>query len=306
MNTQTSQLAERMASGKSILLAEVSPPQGTDPAPVRAAARQFAGKVHAIGVNDNRDQVAMSAMAAAALIAAEGLEPILHITTRDRNRIALVSEALGAQALGIRNLLCTSGTHQTRGRFRAAKNVYDIDSIQLLQMFAGLAKDGRLVGEERGIESAGPFCLAAVAAPFADPLEIQIMRLGKKTRAGAKLLITQPIYDRERFDVWWKEVTRHGLHEQAAIVAGIQPLVGSHLKEAQESKQPLPRIPEAMLGQILAGKDPAAQRVKAVEIALETIAQLSKLPGLRGFCISSEGDLEASLQIIDKSGLRSD
>ena len=107
----------------------------------------------------------MSALAAAALVAAEGLEPILHVTTRDRNRIALVSEALGAQALGIRNLLCTSGTHQTLGRFRAAKNVYDIDSIQLLQTYAGLAGDCRLLGEEHGIEAAGPFCLAAVASP---------------------------------------------------------------------------------------------------------------------------------------------
>ena len=149
MSKQATGLQERIASGKAILLAEISPPRGADPAPVRAAAKRYAGKVHALGVSDNRDRVAMSALAAASLVAAEGVEPILHVTTRDRNRIALVSEALGAQALGIRNLLCTSGTHQTLGRFRAARNVFDIDSVQLLQTYAGLASDGAAGGRKR-------------------------------------------------------------------------------------------------------------------------------------------------------------
>src|SRR3990167_5031101 len=120
-------LQEHLASGKPLWVAEISPPQGADPMPVRALAKRYAGKIHAMGISDNREKVAMAALAAAALVAAEGIEPILHVTTRDRNRIALVSEALGAQALGVRNVLCTSGSHQTLGRFRAAKNVYDID-----------------------------------------------------------------------------------------------------------------------------------------------------------------------------------
>jgi methylenetetrahydrofolate reductase (NADPH) len=304
MVTQATRLAERIASGKPLLLAEISPPQSADAAPVREAARKCAGRVHAVGVSDNRERVSMSALAAASLVAAEGLEPILHITTRDRNRIALVSEALGAQALGIRNLLCTSGTHQTLGRFRAAKNVYDIDSIQLLQVCAGLAGGCGLVGEGSGFQGAGPFCLAAVAAPFADPLELQITRLVKKTKAGANLLVTQPVYDLERFGVWWQEVTRRGIHEQAAIVAGIEPLVNGHLSDAQAGKRPSPKIPPAILER-LSVSDPAQQRAKAIEIALETIGRLASFSGLRGFCISSDGDLEAALQIIDKSGLGS-
>ena len=305
MSTQATCLAERIVSGKPILLAEISPPRGADAAPLRDAAGGYAGKVHAVGISDNREHVSMSALAAAALVAAEGLEPILHVTTRDRNRIALVSEALGAQALGIRNLLCTSGTHQTLGRFRAARNVYDIDSIQLLQTYAGLAGDCRLLGEEQGIEAAGPFCLAAVASPFADPLELQVSRLVKKTRAGAVLLVTQPVYDVERFGVWWNEVTRRGIHEQAAIVAGIQPLANGHLSDAQAGQRPAPRIPKSMLDRIASAGDPAQRRAKAIEIALETIGQLARLTGLRGFCISSDGDLAAALQIIDKSGLGS-
>ncbi len=304
MSRQASGLAERIASGRPILLAEISPPRGVDAAVVRDAARRYAGKVHAVGVSDNREQVSMSALAAAALVAAEGLEPILHVTTRDRNRIALVSEALGAQALGIRNLLCTSGTHQTLGRFRAAKNVYDIDSIQLLQTYSGLAGDCRLVGDDQGIAEAGPFCLAAVAAPFADPLDLQVARLTKKTRAGATLLVTQPVYDLERFGIWWQAVTRCGIHEQAAIVAGVQPLTNGHLSHAQAGHRPAPRIPAAILERLSVG-DLAERRAQAIEIALETIKQLAGFPGLRGFCISSDGDLEAGLQVIDKSGLGS-
>jgi methylenetetrahydrofolate reductase (NADPH) len=203
MSTQATGLQERIASGKTILLAEIHPPRGADPTPLRAAAKRYAGKVHAVGVSDNRDRVAMSALAAASLLSAEGLEPILHVTTRDRNRIALVSEALGAQALGIRNLLCTSGTHQTLGSCRAARNVYDIDAVQLLQTYAHLASDCGLLGES-GLEGAGPFCLGAVASPDADPPALQTLRFAKKTRAGARFLVTQPVYDLDRFEAWWK------------------------------------------------------------------------------------------------------
>jgi methylenetetrahydrofolate reductase (NADPH) len=298
MSPTATHLKERVESGKPILLAEFSPPCGADPATVRDAAKRCLGKVHALGVSDNRDRVSMAALAAASLVAAEGLEPILHMTTRDRNRIALVSEALGAQALGIRNLLCTSGTHQTLGRFRAAKNVYDIDSIQLLRTCANLP-DGGLVGEPDGLAGAGPFCLGAVASPCADPLELQIPRLVKKIRAGAKFLITHPVFDLERFDAWWREVTRRGIHEQVAIVVGIQPLAAGSPADGREG------VPESLLQRIASRGDAAAQRACAVDIAVETIGQLFGRAGLRGFCISGDGDLEAALTILEKSALRS-
>ena len=148
MNKPTD-LQQRLESGKSVLLAEISPPAEAAPDGVQQLAKRFAGKVHALGISDNRDRVGMAALAAASLVAGQGVEPILHVTTRDRNRIALVSEVLGAHALGIRNILCTSGTHQTLGHFRAAKNVYDVDVIQLLQTCANLASDG-CAGRRRG------------------------------------------------------------------------------------------------------------------------------------------------------------
>ena len=223
MNNKPTDLQQRLESGKRVLLAEISPPAEAAPAGVQQLAKRFAGKVHALGISDNRDRVGMAALAAASLVAGQGVEPILHVTTRDRNRIALVSEVLGAHALGIRNILCTSGTHQTLGHFRAAKNVYDIDVIQLLQTCANLASDASLVGEG-AIAGADGFCLGAVASPNADPLELQMIRLGKKVSAGAGFLVSQPVYDLERFNAWWAEVSRRGLHEKVAILAGIEPL----------------------------------------------------------------------------------
>jgi methylenetetrahydrofolate reductase (NADPH) len=304
MSKSITSLQERIVSGKPLLIAEVSPPRGADPAPVREMAKRFAGKVHALGISDNRDRVSLAALAAASIVAAEGIEPILHVTTRDRNRIALVSEALGAQALGIRNILCTSGSHQTLGRFRTAKNVYDVDSIQLLHVYANLANECDLLGEE-GIAGAGPFCLGGVASPDADPLEWQVSRSLKKTAAGAAFLITQPIFDLERFGIWWKEVTRRGIHEKVAIVAGIQLLGQEELAAATEGKRHPYKIPAALIERVAAKGDSASQRAAAVEIAVETIAALSRCKGLRGFGICGDGDHNAALTILEKSGLGS-
>ncbi len=305
MSPQPTSLEQRIASGNRVLIAEVSPPQGADPGPLRETAKRYAGKVHALGISDNRDRVSMSALAAASVVVGEGIEPILHVTTRDRNRIALVSEALGAQALGIRNLLCTSGTHQTLGAFRAARNVYDVDSVQLLQTYAALANDGAAVGEPGGIAGAGPFCLGAVAAPDADPLELQIARLAKKTQAGARFIITQPVYDWVRFRAWWDEVTRRGLNEKVAILAGIQLLADGHLADVQAGRRPAPRIPEAVLERVASKSGPAARRAEAVALAVETIRRLCELSGLRGFSVAIDGDEDASLEVLERSGLGS-
>ncbi len=299
---QPTDLQQRLASGKNVLLAEISPPPEAAPQGVQELAKRFAGKVHALGVSDNRQRVGMAALAAASLVAGQGVEPVLHVTTRDRNRIALVSEVLGAHALGIRNILCTSGTHQTLGHFRAAKNVYDVDVIQLLQTCANLANDAALVGEA-AIAGADGFCLGAVAAPNADPLELQMIRLTKKVSAGAGFLVSQPVYDLERFSAWWAEVARRGLHEKVAILAGIEPLGDNELESARAKRRPSPRIPEAVFQQVASKTDAAARRRAAIDLAVETVKRLSGTKGLRGFSIAVNGDQDAALEIIEKSGL---
>lgn len=295
-------LQRRIESGKPILVAEVSPPVSGDPGPVRDLAKRYAGRVHALGVSDNRDGVCMSALAAASLVASQGVDPILHVVTRDRNRIALVSDYLGARALGIGNVLCTSGTHQTLARPRAARNVFDVDAIQLLQTYCNLATDGRLVGEE-GVDGCGPACLGGVASPDADPLEMQLMRLAKKVSAGARFLITQPVFDLDRFGAWWEEVTRRDLHRKVAILAGIRVLPGAEGAKAYARRRPDPRVPDAVVDRIASGADPGARRAAGIEIAAETIRRLSSQNGLRGFSIAGGGDDDAALEVIERAGL---
>jgi len=244
----------------------------------------------------------MSALAAATLVAAEGVEPILHLVTRDRNRIALISEALGAQALGIRNLLCTSGTHQTLGPFRAAKNVFDLDPVQLLQTYHDLVGDGAPVNEKQ-IAGVEPFCLGGTAAPDADPLELQVLRLAKKVDAGAQFLITQPVFDVQRFASWWEEVVRRKLPEKVAIVAGIQPLPDAKTAEELAAKRPRTPIPAEVLVRLNSAATAVAQRAAGIAIAVETIQRLAAFKGLRGVQICADGDWEAALEIIDKSAL---
>ncbi|HYW79491.1 MAG TPA: methylenetetrahydrofolate reductase [Thermoguttaceae bacterium] len=297
-------MQKRIESGGPILLAEYSPPLGGQPSVVRETAQRYAGKVHALGVSENRGRVGMSALAAASLVLAEGVEPILHVITRDRNRIALVSDYLGARALGIHNVLCTTGTHQTLGNFRAAKNVFDIDSTQLLQAYAGLAADASLVGES-GINGFDPACLGAVTCSHADPAELQMMRLAKKVAAGAQFIITQPIFDVERFDAWFEQVTAGGIHEKVALLAGIQVLTDADQAKSLAESRPDPKIPEATLSRIVSAGDKAAQRTAGIEVAVETIQKLSAAKGLRGFEICGDGDDEAVLEVIEKSGLGS-
>ena len=302
MTTNKTGLHQRIEAGKPLLLAEVSPPSGADPAPLRATAKAYLGKVHALSISDNRHGVSMSGLAAASLVAAEGVEPVLHMTTRDRNRIALASDCLGAQAIGVRNLLCTTGTHQTLGRCGKARNVFDVDSIQLLQFYGGMSKDGSLVGEER-LEGTGPVCLGATASPYADPQELQVMRLVKVVAAGAHFVITQPVFDLDRFESWWSEVTRRGLHEKVAILAGIQPLTDADMAKAEAGRRPRPMIPDAVLERLAAQSDKKAQRALGIEIAVETMRRLSSLKGLRGFEVRGDGDAEIALEVIHKSGL---
>jgi methylenetetrahydrofolate reductase (NADPH) len=301
MAASESRLEERISSGEPILLVEVVPPKGANPAPLRAAAKRYAGKVHAIGVSDNRHGVCMSALAAAGIIAAEGVEPIVHVVTRDRNRVGLIADCLGAQALGVRNILCTSGTHQTLGICRPAKSVFDVDAVQLLDAISHLT-DGSAVCGER-FEGAGPFCLGAVAAPFADPVELQLMRLSKKVAAGARFLITQPVYDLGRFSAWWDQVTQRGIHEKAAILAGIQPLLDADQARTFAASRPLPMVPQAVLDKLSSASGRTAQRAAGIEIALNTIKQLTALKGIRGFQICADGDDDAVLEIIERSGL---
>lgn len=294
MEQRTITLSEQLESGDSVTVAELCPPTTADTAAWKSLTRKFQGKVHAVGISDNRDQIGMSAMAAASLAISEGVSPILHMATRDRNRIALLSDVIGAMALGIENILCTTGTHQTLGELSASKNVYDLDTIQLLKACSINGTNG----------SSGGLLLGATASPYADPAPLQMIRLKKKIAVGARFLITQPVFDLERFGAWWQDATKIGIPKQTAVIAGILPLLSADEASEKASIRPNPRIPEKILDRIRRDKDPAAERKVGIAVAVETIQELKGLSGLRGFDIGGR-DPDAVLEIIEKSGLGS-
>jgi methylenetetrahydrofolate reductase (NADPH) len=296
MQQDKTNLQKRIESGKPLVTAEIAPPRSSDSQAMRALAKRFAGRVHAVGVTDNKDSITMSAVAAASLVASENVEPILHMATRDRNRAALVSDFLGACALGVRNILCTSGTHQTLLPFHAAKNVFDIDATVLLQTLHDLKSSAKVIGEEN-IDGPVSYCLGAVASPYADPIELQLPRLAQKIFVGAQFVVTHPVFDFDRFIGWWKEVTNRGLHEKAAFIAGIKIFTDASAAKAFAQKRPFPMVPDALLARL--GSKPGSCRDEGIKIALETIEKLSSANGLRGFEIVVDHDADAAVQVLD-------
>jgi methylenetetrahydrofolate reductase (NADPH) len=303
MKNNGSKLQEHIRSGKSMLLAEIKPPKSADPDVVRKIVKKFSSHVNALGISDNRDEVSMSALAAAAIAVSEGMEPILHMVTRDRNRIGLISDCLGAYALGIRNLLCTGGGHQSLGRFKTAKNVYDMDPVQLMQSVNTMTSSADEIGEDN-IKDAGKFCLGGVANPFADPVEMQNLLLGKKISAGAEFFITQPVFDFDRFGAWWKKITETGMDKKAAFIPGIIILTDAAKAKEYAGERPSPMIPDKLLKRLSSKQGKDNQREEGMKIASEILEQLSSLKGLRGFEISCDDDNEAVLDLVRKTGLK--
>ena len=302
MPQEKTTLQKRLEAGRPIILAEIAPPKSLDAGPMRVLARKFAGKVHALGISDNRHDIRMSAMAAASIALAEKIEPVLHMVTRDRNRIALLSDCMGAHVLGIRNLLCTSGTHQSLLPAHDAKNVFDLDATLLLKSCRELEKHATC-----DIESVSDgqvfLCLGAVASPFADPLELQLGRIAQKISAGAQFLITPPIFDLDRFSTWWQAVTKRGFHEKAAFIAGIKILSDASAAREFAAKRPAPMVPDSVISRLASKPDRQAGRAEGIAIAAEIIRELGCVGGIRGFEIVCDDDLDAAMEVLD--GLKS-
>jgi methylenetetrahydrofolate reductase (NADPH) len=291
-----------LREGQLAVVAEYVPPTRPDAQAVKATAAALRNKVDAVGVVDNRLEITMSAVATATILQTEGVEPIVHVATRDRNRIALMSDILGAYALGLRNFLCTSGDHQTLGRERASRNVFDLDSVQLLSVLDRLRCEGILFSDGRNI---GPcdFCLGAAVNPAAGPAELQAFRLAKKIKAGADFVITQPVFDADAFGRWLADMGIQTASGNVAILAGI--LVPPSAAVAREMRDKVPgiEIPDAVIAR-LESVAPEEQRDEAITLAIELIGRLRVLNSVRGFCLMTAGDNAATVEVIEKAGLR--
>jgi len=271
-------LKEKINSDRFIVCGEIGPPQSCDGDLIRKKSQYFKGIVDAVNITDNQTAMPrLSSIASAKILLEEGVEPIMQMTCRDRNRLAIQSDLLGAAALGIRNVLCLTGDYQKFGDNPEAKGVYDLDSIQLISTVAKM-NDGYLLSGQK-MKKAPDFLIGAAANPFAMPLEMRLIRLYKKVQAGAHFIQTQPVFDMELFMRWMERVVEMGLHEKVAILAGVMPVKSVKTLLSMQANVPGVKINDEYIHRMEAAPDP---KTEGVRIAVEIIQTLKTIKGIRG------------------------
>jgi methylenetetrahydrofolate reductase (NADPH) len=299
---QVSQLKQVLESGRFAVTAECGPPKGADPQMVLRKAEQLRGKVDGVNVTDNQTAIVrMSSLAACVLIKSAGLDPVLQMVVRDRNRIALQSDILGASALGIRNVLCLSGDHQCFGNQPQAVGVFDLDSMQFLQVVRTMRDEGTILGGEP-LSYPPQVFIGAAANPFADPLAFRVVRLAKKIAAGAEFIQTQCIYNLDRFQTWLKMANDKGLTERAHILGGVTPLKSAGMARYMKTKVAGMDVPDAVVKR-MEGVPKERQREEGLRICVETIEHLKALHEVKGVHIMAIEWEEAVGEIVERSCL---
>ena len=307
-----STLEKILRAGKFAATAELGPPKNADAEVIRKKAAQLKGVADGVNITDNQTAIVrMSSIAAAALSAQNGVEPIMQMTCRDRNRLAMQADMLGAYALGIRNLLCLSGDHQQFGNHQMAKNVFDLDSMTLVRMVKDL-RDGNKFqcGEE--IKGVNPrFFIGAAENPFADPFDYRPYRLAKKAQAGADFIQTQLIYNVPKFREFMKRVVDLGVHEKVYILAGVGPIKTAGAAKYMRDQVPGMDVPDEIVARMeAAGKGIEDKKAKAevareegIKICVELIQQMREIPGVAGVHIMAIEWEEAVRPILERAGL---
>ncbi|PKN30255.1 MAG: 5,10-methylenetetrahydrofolate reductase [Deltaproteobacteria bacterium HGW-Deltaproteobacteria-21] len=299
---EMSRLKAVLEKGGFAVTAECGPPKGADPDTVLRKGQLLNGKVDAVNVTDNQTAIVrMSSLAACTLLKSAGMDPVLQVVVRDRNRIALQSDILGASALGIRNVLCLSGDHQSFGNQPQAMGVFDLDSIQFVQTVRSMRDQGLVLGGDK--LSRGPdVFIGAAANPFADPLAFRAVRLAKKIAAGAEFIQTQCIYNLERFETWMGLVRDRGLHEEAFILGGVTPLKSAKMAKYMRDKVSGMDIPDQVIER-MEKVPPGKQREEGIRICVETVERLKEIPGVKGVHIMAIEWEDAVGEIVEKAGL---
>jgi methylenetetrahydrofolate reductase (NADPH) len=297
-----SALERVLASDQLAVTSECGPPRGAVPEKIEEKAELLRGHVDAINVTDNQTAVVrMSSWSACIILKQLGLNPILQMVTRDRNRLAMQSDILGAYAHGINTMLCLSGDHPCFGDHPMAANVYDLDSIQLIQTLRTMRDEGKFQGGDDILNPPKMF-IGAAANPFADPFELRVARLAKKIKAGVDFIQTQCIYNLEKFEKWMEGVRARGLHEKAYILAGVTPFKSSRMALYMKNKVPGMDVPDALVKR-MSGVPKEKQAEEGINICVETIERLKDLEGVRGFHIMAIEWEQKVPEIVERAGL---
>jgi len=297
-----SRLKKILTAGNFAVTAECGPPKGADPEVVKTKGSVLKGYVDSVNVTDNQTGVVrLCSLAACALLKAEGLDTVLQMVTRDRNRIALQSDVLGASALGIRNILCLSGDHQSFGNQPQAKGVFDIDSIQLIQTVRNMRDASEVIGGDK-LSTPPDMFIGAAANPFADPFRYRAARLATKAEAGAEFIQTQCIYNLNRFKEWMGLVRDLGTDKKVFILGGITPLKSARMAEFMAKNVAGMDIPEDIINRMKAVPT-KEQRQEGIRIAVETIQELQAIEGVHGVHIMAIEWEDVVSQIVQEAKL---
>lgn len=297
-----SNLEKLLEKGEFVVTGELGPPKGPDAEAVRKKASMLKGNVDAVNITDNQTAIVrMSSIAAARILIEEGLEPNMQMVARDRNRIAMMSDLFGANALGIRNMLCLSGDHQSFGNHPEAKNVFDIDSIQMIRMVKDMRDEHRVICGD-AIEGDFKMLIGAACNPFADPFWYRAPRLAKKVEAGADFIQTQCIYDMKRFRDFMKQVVDMGLHEKCKILAGVTPLKSVGMARYMASSVSGIIIPEELIKR-LHGAEKGKVAAEGIKMLCEQIQELREIEGIAGIHLMAIEWEHRVHEIVEMAGL---
>ncbi len=304
MNTTTpSKLEKILAAGQYAVTSECGPPRDGRADVVEHKAKMIKDHVDAINVTDNQTAVVRQCSLAACIrLKLMGLEPVLQMVTRDRNRIAIQSDLLGATSFGINNVLCLTGDHQRFGDHPSSANVFDMDSTRLIQTVKLMRDDGMLLSGFEMSEGRPQMFIGAAENPFADPFEIRVLRLAKKVAAGAQFIQTQCIYNMTKFKQWMQGVRDMGLHERVAVLAGLTPMKNVGMAKYMKNRVPGIDVPEEIIKR-LAGVPKEKQAEEGIQICLEQIQELKQVEGIRGFHIMAIEWEEKVPEIVERAGL---
>ena len=299
-----SNLEKVLTSGYFAATGELGPPKSADPQVIRHKASLLKGHVDAVNITDNQTAIVrMSSIAVGIMLLQLGLEPTIQMTCRDRNRLAIQSDLLGAAAHGVKNLLCLTGDHLRFGNHPTARGVHDLDSIQLLAVVKGMRDDKKFANGEE-IETVEPrFFIGAAENPFADPFDYRPYRLAKKIAAGADFIQTQLIYNVPKFAEFMKRVCDLGLDKKVYILAGVGPIKSVGMARYMQSSVPGMDVPEEIVSR-LKGVPKDQVRREGIKQCADIIRQVRELPGVAGVHVMAIEWEEAVPEILELAGLQ--
>ena len=297
-----SHLHRLLLAGEFVVTAEMQTSDSADPAAIARAAETLRGSADAVNCTDNSAaHTHVSALAASRLLVEAGIEPVMQLVCRDRNRLALQADLLGAATLGVRNVVCMTGDDVSAGDHPEAKPIYDIDSVHLIRI-ARIMRDQGTYLSGRPLADRPNFLIGAVENPFAPPRDFRPMRLGTKIEAGAEFIQTQICFNLDTMRIFMARCSELGLLDDVWVIAGV--FIPNSARGARYLRDHVPGVdvPDPVIERMDAGR-PERQREEGIALALDVVDAVRQIPGVSGIHLMTINHEEAIPRVVDAAGL---